>query len=249
MNKNLMILAGLVAGGIGQAASAAVLFDSHGFEAPFYATGNLVGQNGWLVDNNPPGPFTVENTFAQAGTQAARATGGGTGTNWTFPDLSYTPAPGEIITIHADLARTLGTTASFGYLIDIYAPTGRIARAGLGNNAGQIVPLVTTLNSTGAPANFLVNNETYQANQWVSFDIALNFAAQTFDLSVNGGPALTGLPFVGAGTSLADADFQVSTAAGANDVGYLDNYLVQTVPTPGALALLGLGGLAARRRR
>lgn len=242
------ILAALAVSGVATLANAAVLFDSQGFEAPFYTTGNLVGQNGWLLDNTPPGPFTVQNTFAQSGTQAVRATGGG-GTNWTFPDLSYTPAPGEIVVIHADLARTVSATASFGFLIDVYSPTGRIARAGLGANAGQIVPLVTTLNATGVPANFLVNNDVYQPSQWVSFDISLNFAAQTFDVAVNGVTALTSLPFVGAGTSLADADFQVSTAAGATDVGYLDNYSVQTVPTPGALALLGLGGLAARRRR
>lgn len=247
MMKRAIVAA--ISAGVVASANAAVLFDSQGFEAPAYSLGILAGQNGWLLDNNPPGPFTVQNTLAQSGSQAVRATGGGTGTNWTFPDISYTPASGEIIAIHADLARTLGTTTSFGYLIDVYAPTGRIARAGLGNNAGAIVPVLTTLNATGVPTTFLANNDTFQPNQWVSFDIFLNFAAQTYDLSINGASVATGLPFTGAGTSLADADFQVSTAAGANDVGYLDNYRVTTVPTPGAVALLGLGGLVARRRR
>ncbi len=242
-------LVAALSAGVVASANAAVLFDSQGFEAPTYTLGSLPGQNGWLLDNNPPGPFTVQNTVVRSGSQAVRATGGGTGTNWTFPDISYTPAAGEIISVRADLARTVGSTASFGYLLDIYSPAGRIARAGLGTNAGTIVPVLTTLNTAGAPATFLASNATYAANQWVNFEILLNFATQSYDLNIDGISIATNLPFVGAGASLADADFQVSTAATANDVGYLDNYIVETIPTPGALALLGLGGLAARRRR
>lgn len=228
------------------------LYNSNGFEAPGFTVGALAGQQGFISDNPAASAAgNVQNTFANGGSQAVRLDGG-IGTNWFYPALNYTPNAGEIISVRADIARTLGAnTSSFGFLLDIYGNNGaRIARAGLGTSGGAVRALVTTLNTAGAAANFLANSTVYGQNQWVNFDIQLNFTTRTFDLIIDGVTAGTNLPMTNnAATGLADADLQVSTAAGATDAGFFDNYSVSVIPTPSSAALLGLGGLAALRRR
>ncbi len=243
---------------------AATLFDAGGFEG--YTLGDVTGQSGWLLDTASATQFTVSSLLPATGTKALRADGGAT--NWAFPDLSYTPASTEAVRIQADIARNLGTTSSFGYSIDVYNanPTfARTFRFGLVNNAGVIQPFVTSrFNTTtqlfdpaGAITNVLVGGAV-PADTFVSFDAFFDYNAKRVNLLVNGVSVTGGfdMPFVTlAATDMADADFQVSSVAGADDRGFLDNYLVTTVaiPEPGSLALLGLGGLGAlgilRRRR
>ena len=239
----------------GAAQAQTILYNSNGFEAPAYATGQLVGQNGWLSDSAAPASIalaTVQTTTVAAGSQAVRI-GGGVATNWFFPDLSYTPAAGEIISVRADIARTLGAaaaTTSFGYLLDIYGTNGaRIARAGLGNSGGAVRALVTAPNALGAAANTLANTTVYNSLQFVNFEILLNFTAKTFELKIDGTSAGNFGFLNNAATAIGDADLQVSTVTGATDAGFFDNYVVSVIPTPGAAALLGMGGLAALRRR
>lgn len=237
--------------GAGVASAQTFLYNSNGFEAPGFTVGALVGQQGFV--NDVPAAVTagtIQNTLANGGTQAVRLAGG-IGTNWFYPSLNYTPAAGEIISVRVDIARTLSATSSFGYLLDIFGTNGsRVARAGLAANGGTIRAIVTTLNNAGTATNFLASDTVYGQNQWVSFDVRLNFATRTFNLIVDGSTVATNLPMVnGTATGLGDADLQVSTVAGASDFGYFDNYSVSVIPTPGSAALLGLGGLAALRRR
>lgn len=238
----------------GVAQAQTILFNSNGFESPTYAVGQLAGQNGWLSDVAAATSVgTIQTTTVAAGSQAVRV-GGGVATNWFYPDISYTPAAGEIISVKADIARTLssaGAASSFGFLLDVYSTAGaRIARAGLGSSAGAIRAVVTSLNSAGTPATTLANTTLYNSLQFVNFEILLNFTARTFELKVDGTSVGAAFPFLSnTATALGDGDLQVSTVAGANDAGFFDNYVVSVIPTPGAAAVLGMGGLVALRRR
>lgn len=234
-----------------------VLFNSFGFEpGAGYVLGDLNGQNTWTVDT-PPGAYSVQGGTVLDGTQAAQALGGAT--NWAFPPINYTPAPGELIRIEASIARTVtGAPVSFGYSIDVYnSLVARTTRFGLVNNAGVIQPYVTSrllagvFDPTGALANVLVGGPVAPGT-FVNFEARLNYVAKNLRLYVNGVDVGANIPFADqtlTAADIADADFQVSSAAGATDVGFLDNYAVSTVPEPTSMALMGLAGLAFGVRR
>jgi hypothetical protein len=260
MTRRLCLTLALLA--LTLSANAATLYDAGGFEG--YTLGDVTGQNGWLLDTASTTQYTVSSLLPATGTKALRADGGAT--NWAFPDLSYTPTSAEVVRIQADIARNLGTTSSFGYSIDVYnAAVARTFRFGLVNNAGVIQPFVTSrfntttslFDETAAVTNVLVGGAV-PADTFVSFDAFFDYNTKRVNLLVNGTSVTGGfdIPFVTlAATDMADADFQVSSVAGADDRGFLDNYLVTTVaiPEPSGVALLGLGGLGAlgvlRRRR
>ena len=239
------------------------LFNSNGFEAGSgYVLGDLNGQNGWIVDT-PPGTFAVQNSVVAGGTQAVQVTQGSPATtNWIFPLLGFTPGPTDGVRIQVDLARTIGTTASFGYDIDVYnAAVSRTLRFGLLNNAGVIQPFVTSrflsgnFDPTGAVTNVIVGGAV-PANTFVNFDAVLNYSTQSFRLKLNGVDVGFNMPFADlTATDISDADFQISTTANANDIGFMDNYIVSVVaiPEPVSMALACCGvaasGLFYWRRR
>lgn len=228
-------------------ARAAVLYDSKGFEAPYYTFGKLAGQNDWYADHVTANTATVQSAVARSGTQAVRVASDVTN-NRFYPKIDYVPGMGEIISIECDIARTLGgTSPSFGYLVDVYGTDGlRVARAGLGRDAGQIRAIRTLPTGTG-PANAVV----YSPLDWVHFEMQLNFASHTWALFIDGAPAGTGLPMLNAfAPGLGSADLQIATFNSSADEGYFDNYTVRTVPAPGAIVLVAIGlAVAARRKR
>jgi hypothetical protein len=253
----------LLIGVVGSIASAqTTLFNSNGFEAPGYTLGNLSGQNTWFIDGTAS--YSVQNTVVAGGSQAVRADGG-TVTSWAFPPLNYTPATGETVRIQADLARSTpgSPTGSFGYSIDVYdSNVARTTRFGLVNNAGVIQAFVSApFNTTtqlfdpaSAPVTVLLT-DAIPANQFINFDARLNYDTKNLRLFINGVDVGENIPFVTqTATNLADADFQVSTAAGAVDFGFLDNYVVTVLPVPEpfsctAVAAVGLVGVWRLRRR
>ncbi len=237
-------------------ASAQVIFDSAGFDGPAYSAGALTGQNSWTADS-PPGSAAVVDL---GGNQVVQATGGTT--NWFFPSVNYTPAADMLVVVEADISRTLGSpTSSFGYAIDLYNESvSRVGRFGLVDNGGVIQIFVSTKVSASLPdasgtAGNLAFGSAISADQFVHFEVALNYATQTFRVKADSLDLGYDFPFVNASTQLADADFQVSSTTGANDYGRLDNYLVYATAIPEPSAFAALAGLAAlalgatRRRR
>jgi len=246
-----LILSALVIGGA-ISANAVVLFDSGGFET--YTNGALSGQNGWVLDGTAN--YQVQSTLA-LGTKAV-AVAGGAGTSWIYPDVTYTPSSGELVKINASIARTAGT--SFGYSIDVYNTlTARTTRFGLTMSAGAIRPYVTSrfngttlqFDAASAVTNVLVG-PAVSASTFVDFEAVLNYSTKKLDLKVNGTSVTGGstIPFADlTASNISDADFQVSTATGATDTGYLDNYRVEVVPEPASMTALALGVAALARKR
>lgn len=230
----------------------ATLFDSLGFEAPTYTLGALGGQNGWFTDGTGVG--TVQNTFVQSGSQAVRLSGAST--TWHYPDLSYTPGAGEIVSISAGIAfgSSASATKNFGYFLDAYNfSIARIGRVGLGISGGLPAIFASTIGG-GGPGTYVLQTGL-AFDTFYSFQMDLKFATQNYDLYVNNVLISANLPFLTAASNLADVDLQMSATAGATDVGYFDNYSVITtvpVPEPGTLTLAALGGfalMAMRRHR
>jgi MYXO-CTERM domain-containing protein len=219
-----------------------------GFEASEgYALGNIAGQNGWL-DNAPNASMRVDDGandgFASPnalhlshGTQAQGAFG--------IAQAPATPgATGLTVMTRIDdngganyFVRGLsvvGTSAFLSFRVEF----------DYGGNIFLQNPVTGTFADTGVP---------WVGNQWNPLSVSFGATSVSFTY---GSTALgtTPLPTNGGYFDLAQfahdnyQGFLGSTSfSGEPSAGYFDN--VNAVPTPGALALLGLGGLAAGRRR
>lgn len=240
-------------------ANAVVIFDSGGFET--YNTGNLIGQNGYVQDY--ANTWTVANGVGVGGSKAINVNGGVGGTDWAYTNLAFTPGTGQIVSIKADISRTLGATSptsSFGYLIDVYSIAGaRTIRFGLGNTGGFIRPIVTSrwsaalgFNAAAPISSVLLGTTNYAADEFVNFEALLDYSIKRVDLKINGVSVTGGytIPFTDlTATTLGDTDLQISTNASATDRGRFDNLKVEAVPEPASMIALGAGALAMLRRR
>jgi len=127
------------------------------------------------------------------------------------------------------------------------------------NNTGQLY-IVGSYNNAGTVGNYAFSIGTsgiLARNTWVTLACTFDMVTGRFQggYSTNGGVSYT-LFFVdgaAAGTAVAELDLIGSvnsgTAAQGATTGYYDNILVTSSPAPGALALLGVAGLAGARRR
>jgi hypothetical protein len=228
-------------------ASATVLFDAQGFEAPAYTLGNLTGQNGW--DKDGTGLATVQGAVVQSGSQAVSLTGDTS--EWHYPALDYTPAPGEVVRVTSGILRGSSATATknFGFFLDAYTDDpafARFARVGLGVSSGNVVALATTIGGSGAGSYIVATG--LQWDTWYSFQMDLKFDTQQFDLYIDNTLIQADMPFVVTAHNLTDVDLQKSYTSGATDIGYFDNYKVEVIPEPTAMSLLflGLAGIGGR---
>lgn len=246
MRTSLLLSAACLTSAIGAnvaLAAGTVLFDSHGFETPYYTAGSLAGQNGWITDGT--GAATVQSAIVQGGSQAVELSG--TASTWHYPALNYTPGAGEVISISTGIYRgsSAAATKNFGFFLDAYnSDVERIARVGLAYNAGAVV-LAATLGGT-SPGTYLITTPALSFDTWYDLKMDLNYGAQTFDVYLDNVLYGSDLPFFSAAVDLADVDLMMSFSTGATDKGYFDNYTVTatTVPEPGSMALAALGGLA-----
>src|SRR3954447_3299626 len=118
INKRLQFSLTLILSLLAVGSNAATLFDSSGFEGPFYTLGVLDGQNAWKsFENSREG--LVQSAVVSSGLQGVLVSG--PTTDWLFPSLEYTPLAGEIIRISVDIRRSAFTSVNnFGYFVDVY---------------------------------------------------------------------------------------------------------------------------------
>jgi len=250
MLKNLVSAAAVVAMSAG-VANAAVLY-STSFEAPtFNAT--LNGVDGWITQGG--GSVGSAAGGAHTGTRYAQSSTLSTSGQWQWQGTiaqdaaSIAAAPIIRASVWMSHFATGTPTALRRGGLQMYNGDASTVLAALYIQSDGSVTVTDGLGvSFNAAAGTVANPSAYN-----KIEIELNYTLQLATFSING-VALVLPPGGGAfiDTTFGDADFfstRGAGTAGGSSVRY-DDYLVeQEVPAPGALALLGLGGLIAGRRR
>jgi len=258
--------AGIAATAVASIATASVTFYSTGFEAPDFAAGDVNGQSGWTTYDptftTGGGNFASVTTSAPAGfggSQALRFDGGTSATS--SPRYAWGPAFGAQFTAAAAAGDNVLVAQTSMYMASGQTSTARLGMVTFDSTGAKIltgfyvqantglVYLLANYNNAGTINNFAFNtNVTIGYDQWVNFTTSWNQATGRMEVfwGANGF-------FVdgAAAGSVADETDYYATRNGSTiaSTAYFDNFAVGAVPAPGAIALLGLAGLTARRRR
>ena len=152
-------------------------------------------------------------------------------------------------------------TENFNSLANGFAPSASgtaggiawtaAAAGGLNVEGGQLsTNSPETLNFTFSPGVQGVSGNIY------STDISFNIVASIVQVTLTDGSSYIGysdsaasfVGFYSTGASIASMSITSSSLAGGSLYPTVDNLYLASVPAPGALALVGLAGLTARRR-
>lgn len=242
--KNLISAAAVLA--LASGASAAVVY-STGFESPFTAT-TLNGQQGWACD---AGSVANAAGGAHSGTQYAQMTGTqvqGVGTaSWGwYTGAGFVPNNQVItMTCWAGIFNYSGTRA-FTAGLDAYdSSVARIGAVYLTSDGN-----IGVIDGTGAGGT--TTGLGLALNVYRKLTMVANYSNGAIDFYVD-----DVLVFNGAFTNTDFGDVDIRGTRGSTGTGggtvqmRFDDYSIDVaaVPAPGALALVGLGGLVASRRR
>ena len=237
-------------------------------------TGAVAGQGGWYTYTTGLGGsanWTIANDPASGGThgQVLATTAGSTATGNNATRFAWTddihnasrPAGETLIVCTYDFYVGGSATSTNRYGAYMYDASGAKILSGVTvqNNTGQLY-LVGNYNNAGTVGNYSFSTGTsglLARNSWVTLACTFDMVTGRFQggFSTNGGVTFS-LFFVdgaAAGTAVDELDLIGSvnsgTAAQGATTGYYDNINVTSTPAPGALALLGVAGLAGARRR
>lgn len=238
-----MIAAVAALAGIASVANAALVYTTD-FNAPTYSAGALVGQDGWLQTGT-----VVTNPLQVAGGAVAMTTGqdanrpfAGVNTDSIFLSATFTlttaSSAGDYFIHLGD-----GGASNFNARIYAKAATGGFVMA-MGTSSGAV-----TYGTNVLPLNTpitLVARYDFVAG-------ALNDTGALFINPANaygiGDTAYVAATTIGVdATTISSVNLRQGSASNAPAVS-VDALSVYTIPTPGSIALLGLAGLVAGRRR
>ena len=199
-------------------------------------------------------------------TQAATT---GTSTRFTWNDdvfntMGANPAGNNLFVMTYDFymdGPSANSTNRYGnYLYDTTG-TKIIAGCTMQNNTGQFY-LLSNYNNAGTIGNFSFSTGTsgiLARNTWYTFQYSFNSTTGrvTAGFKAFGAASFTEFFVDGAAAGSVAGEYDLigsvnAAAAGTSTLGFYDNIEAFTtvgVPAPGAIALLGLAGLAGRRRR
>jgi hypothetical protein len=184
----------------------------------------------------------VESGFAFTGTQAVQVVpANATGQDGPYKTVN-TLAP--IVEQSAEIYLASSSNQSAWQ----FAATG----AGLVGYAGGID--IDANNTIRAISGSFPTIGTFTRNQWNEVDLILNYATQTYTIDLNGVAIASNIAFCGSNgactgavvPSYSDGIFDTfAGVANVNDIGYIDNYSVATVPAPvighGLSSVLAMG--------
>ncbi|HWF01797.1 MAG TPA: PEP-CTERM sorting domain-containing protein [Caulobacteraceae bacterium] len=249
-------------------ANAQTVLYSTGFEQG-YAPGPLSGQGGWTVAQVYPlatdysSNVLVQGALANAGSQAVEFTfpSSDTGAYYTFTPF----VPTAPITVSAEINYQLEGTNGFRFLVDSGPGSSDITAGvsfwGPDGDRGEPVRLIAYSSQTGYPAEGVVLG-IYPSATWLDVSMTLNYATQTYNVSVNGVLAGSNIAFCGVVTF--DDDCTATSLAPFSEIDvleyppragevYLDDVSVTEAPEPGVWSLMitgvGLVGASLRLRR
>ncbi|MFM7132824.1 MAG: hypothetical protein ACKO0W_00750 [Planctomycetota bacterium] len=263
--KCAMTLGALVASTVASVASAGIIY-STGFEAPDFAAGDVNGQSGWTTYDptftTGGGNFASVTGSAPAGFSGSQALRFDSGTGGTqSPRYAWGPSHGAAFaaeaasgntTFYAQTSMYLGSgqTSTARHGMVTFDATGAKILTGfyVQANTGTVY-LLANFNNAGTINNFAFNTNVVMGyDQWVTFTTTWN--QTTGRMEVFWGTNGFYVDGAAAGSIADETDFyntrNGSTIAATS---YFDSLEIGAIPAPGAIALLGLAGLAGRRRR
>lgn len=219
-----------------------------GFEnSEGFAIGGLP-QNGWTEFAATPNAASISGAHPAAGTQHLRIVKDTTAASGALSG-GFSPNSGALAANHYIVSVDFATNDAGGADYDVVpqAPSqGSLSARMKFSWTGDIL----VLDDIGAGLAFVDTGINFSADgQYRNVTIDINALANTIDYYYDGSLIYSSVTGIVAGTSveqvvLLSDNFQVG--AGWGD---FDNLSVTLVPAPGAVALLGLGGLVAGRRR
>jgi hypothetical protein len=242
-------------------ARAVEVYNSGGFEPPRFAPGALAGQDVtgvWLKDSGA-GTAVVQTAVRQSGTQAVQFTRPANVNGDTRYGVSRPLVPTgalQIVRVNFDMNVTQTTlpTVPFGPFFGVEGYDAfnddpkLIGSVGVDATTGDILyqdGFDGFLVETGVKAPF---------GQWNRYTLEIDYQSDEYRVIYNGteiasstfvDPGITG--FTDAPLAALAATFEsLGTASGT---AYFDNYSIEIVPEPSALAVVGLGALGLLRRR
>lgn len=226
---------------------------STGFEAPGFATGSLEPQNGWSSSGTNLPWQQVSNANPFAGSQHLRMTfdasiGAGSQRLIFSPNLGAQPVQSTTTSLQVNISNdggadydVIGQAPSQGFA------TWRVRFSysdQFGTGPGEI--FVLDDNGEGALA-FISTGTFWSKGSYKELKVVTNPATLTTDYYYGGSLFYSGTLF--AGTTVEQLVFRTDNFQLGGETGDIDNINLTIVPAPGVLALAGLGGLAAARRR
>jgi PEP-CTERM motif len=242
-------------------ASAAVVYDSAGFESPRFIPGDLAGQDTqgpWLKDSGT-GTGIVQSAVTRGGAQAVRIDRSAalTGDTRFGVQKPLTPVPGlQLLRVSWDMNVTQNQNpqVDFGpfFGVEGYDAFGGVPKliGSLGVDA-QTGDVLIQQTDTGF---FIDTGIVVPRGQWQHFALEMNYATGMYQAFVNGVAAGDPEPFVDPGI-VGFTDAPMATLA-ASELGltapgtaYFDNYSIEIVPEPTTVAIMGLASLGLLRRR
>ena len=260
---------------VGTVALVSVAFAGNAFGAfstliPFtdfnnYTTGSLYGQGGWALYGGTTANYTIQTAITANPTGNALAINQTAGTT----AAAYSRDAVQAFAASSWANRTTGqNTCVFKW--DMYVPAGGTSTNTMGAEIedanyyslggiyirpsnGQVYIRGKVL-STGSASNYSITGSFVTLGAWNSYSVAYDSVSKVSRMSwtdKTAGNVYTDLTLYSAYTPT-EIDLNAVTYSAttvANTVYYDNVAAYATVPSPGAVALIGLAGLVARRRR
>jgi len=229
-----------------------------------YVAGDINGQNGWTTYQPGAGSGYANVTFTAPpgfGGDGALQINSGTDAS-TSPRYAWPTGYGSTwdSLVASNGYDTLRVKTSM-YLASGSASTARLGLVSFDSTGSKILSgfyvqqstgvlyMLGYYNNAGTLNNYAFNTGvTLGFNSWVDITTTWNRATGRFEVFWgSNGFYVDG---AGAGSTADETDFYVTRNGSAiSTTAYFDNLSIEAVPAPGAIALLGLAGLAGRRRR
>lgn len=245
-----MIAAVAAVAGVAAVANATILYSTD-FNAPTYSDGALIGQDSWVLTNSTINPLAVSNAGTN-GTVALTTTGQDARRAFT----ALAPVDGESIFLSATFTMT-AAQANGDYFIHLGNDTATVFHARVyakSSGSGFVMAMGTsagtaTYGTTELPFNTPIT-------MVARYDFVDGLANDTGALFINpaniygiGDTAYVAATTVGTdATLMSSVSLRQGSATNAPTVS-VDALSVYIIPTPGTVALMGLAGLVAGRRR
>jgi len=231
-----------------------------------YTTGSLSGQGGWALYGGTTANYTIQTAITANPTGKALAINQTAGTT----SAAYSRDAEKIFTASSWTNRTADqNTAVFKW--DMYVPAGGTSTNTMGaeiENAnyyslggiyirpsdGLVYIRGKTAAGTSLASNYSITGSYVTLGAWNSYSVAYNSVSGVSRMSWTDktlGNVYSDLTMYSTYTPV-EVDFNAVTYGAttvANTVYYDNMGVYATVPSPGAVALIGLAGLVARRRR